>query len=142
MTYTPTIATFKDKFDRGQFTYSDELPDVRDKDITDAIAEAEAVFNPKLYPVDDISIGTSAELYLTAHFLNNDVEASESGGQSKNLQTSRSADGVSESVEIPDWMKQGDYAQFSTTYYGQKFLLISRPYLGGAIVSVEGGTQF
>jgi len=142
MTYTPTIATFKDFFDRGQFTFSDELPDVRDKDITKAIAEAESIFNPDLYPEDKSDIGTQAELYLTAHFLQCDLEASESSGQAKNQQTSRSADGVSESVNIPDWMKQGDFALYSTTYYGQKYLLVSRPYLGGAVFTVEGGTQF
>ena len=142
MTYTPTIATFKAMFDRGQFTYSDDLPDVRDSDITEAIAEAESVFNPDVYPTDDDVPGTKAELYLTAHFLQCDLEASDSSGQSKFIQNSRSADGVSESVEIPDWMKQGDFALYASTYYGQKYLLLSRPYLGGAVFAVSGGTQY
>jgi len=140
MSYTPTPATFKALFDRGQFSYGDELPSVRDSDITEAISEAEAIFRPELYPSDDVSIGTKAELYLTAHFLQCDLEAADSGGQAKNQQVSRSADGVSESVNIPDWMKQGDFALYSTTYYGQKYLLLSRPYLGGCVFVVGGAT--
>ena len=86
-------------------------------------------------------MGTLAEHYLTAHFLTTDVDAADSGGQSRLLQTSRSADGVSESVDIPDWMKQGEFAFYATTYYGQKYLILSKPYLDGAIFSVEGGTM-
>jgi hypothetical protein len=140
--YTPTITTFKAFFDRGQFTYGDDTTCARDSDISEAISEAEAVFNPDLYPVDTPDIGTKAEMYLTAHFLQCDIEACDSGGQAKNQQVSRSADGVSESVNIPDWMKQGDFALYSTTYYGQKYLLLSRPYLGGAVFVVGGATQY
>jgi hypothetical protein len=140
MSVVLTIADFKAQFDRGQFTYSETLPDIRDKDITSAIAEAEAVFNHNLYPTEVIE--KQALLYLTAHFLQNDIEASESGGQVKLLQASRSADGLSESNAIPDWMNNGDFALYATTYYGQKFLTISRPYLVGAVYAIGGATQF
>lgn len=128
---------FKDYFDRGQFLYGPTVPDVRDKDIDQAIAEARAVFNPDLYPVEDQDL---AELYLTAHFLQTDLSAEESGGQSILLQSARSVDGVSESLAVPDWMLEGELAAYSTTYWGQKFLTLSRPYMGGGVFVVGGTT--
>lgn len=139
--YTPTVSTFKTKFARGQFDYGTVLPAILDADITDAIAEAEAVFNPGLYPSDYPEIGTLCELYLTAHFLVTDIDAADSGGQTRLLQNSRSVDGVSESLEIPDWMKAGEFAFYVTTYYGQKWLILSKPYLDGAVFVVGGATQ-
>lgn len=132
-------ATFKAFFDRGQFTYSDTLPGIRDLDIERAAAESAAVFNPDLYPTEEIK--TQADLYLTAHFLQNDIDSADGGGGSALLQTSRSALGVSESVHIPEWMQKGDFSLYSTTYYGQKFLMITRPHLGGAVVAIRGGTN-
>jgi hypothetical protein len=136
MVYTPTVQTFKTKFARGQFPYGTVLPDILDADISDAIAEAEAVFNPGLYPADYPEIGTLCELYLTAHFLVTDIDAADSGGQTRLLQNSRSVDGVSESLEIPDWMKN---SEFATTYYGQKFLIHSRPFIIGQGIAIAGG---
>ena len=138
--YTPTIETFKAQFVRG-WTYGATPPAVMDSDISGAIAEAEAVFNPDLYPIDNPSIGQLAELYLTAHFVVMDIDAADSGGQTRLLQNSRSVDGVSESVDIPDWMKAGEFAFYASSYYGQKFLILSKPYLDGAVFSVPGGTQ-
>jgi hypothetical protein len=135
---TITAADFKDKFDRGQWTYGDDLPAVRDKDIDEAISEAEAVFNHDLYPTEIVE--ENALLYLTAHFLQNDLDMFESGGQPKYAQSSRAADGVSESLSIPDWMLQDTFAMFATTGYGQKYLLLSKPYLDGAVFVVSGAT--
>jgi len=87
------------------------------------------------------TIETKALLYLTAHFLQNDLDGADSQGQTKLLQTSRSADGISESLSIPDWMNQGEFAFYSNTFYGQKFLIISKPYLDGAVFVVAGATQ-
>jgi hypothetical protein len=140
MSCTITADEFKDYFDRGQFTYSEDLPDVRDKDIESAIAEALAVFNGDLYPDSDIC--KQALYYLTAHFLQSDIEAADSGGQGQFLQNSRSADGISESVNIPEWILKGELAIYATTYYGLKWLLLSKPYMDGAVYSVPGGTQF
>ena len=136
---TVTIASFKTQFSRN-FTFGSALPDVLDDDITKAIAEKDAVFNPEIYPTDTPAIGTLAEHYLTAHFLASDIDAADSGGQPRFMQTSRGADGVSESVQIPDDLK-GEFAFYCTTYYGQKWLMLTRPYLGGAVFSIQGGTQ-
>lgn len=144
MSCTITVAEFESFFDRGQFLYGSTspytYPEVRDADIDKAIAEALAVFNGDLYPADT-GICEQALNYLTAHFVQLDLETIESSGQTKLLQTSRSADGVSESVSVPDWMNQGEFAFYATTYYGQKFLILSKPYLDGAVYSVPGATQ-
>jgi len=141
--YTPTVSTFKAQFVRG-WTYGTSEPDIMDSDITNAIAEAEAVFNPDLYPPDYpgfTSPGWLAELYLAAHFVITDVDAADTGGQTRFLQASRSVQGVSESVDIPDWMKAGEFAFYASSYYGQKFLILSKPYLDGAVFTIGGGTQ-
>lgn len=134
-----TVQEFKDYFDRGQFVYGTDAPDIRDKDITASIAEMEAVINGDIYPED--SICTQAKLYLSAHFLQKDLESVSSGGQSTYNQTSRSADGISESLSIPEWMNQGELAFYATTYYGQKWLILTKPYTDGAVFSVPGATQ-
>ena len=137
---TITASDFKTFFDRGQFSYGADIPDIRDKDIAAAITEAEAVFNHNLYP--DETIEEQALLYLTAHFLQLDYDASNSGGGSAFVQNSRSADGISESLSIPEELTTGDFAFYGTTYYGQKWYQLSKPYLTGAIFSVKGRTQF
>jgi len=139
MTCTITAADFKDQFDRGQFTYGVDVPAVRDKDIDSAIAEMEAVINQGLYPTE--ATCQQAKLYLTAHFLQKDLDAAASGGQSAYNQNSRSADGISESLSIPDWMNQGEFAFYATTYWGQKWLILTKPYLDGAIFAIPGATQ-
>lgn len=138
MSCTITAEEFKTYFDRGQFTYGVDLPAVRDKDIDSAIAEAQATFNENLYP--DEATCKQALYYLTAHFLQNDVDSSFSNGQPTFIQNSRSADGISESVNIPEWMNEGAFAFYATTYYGQKYLILSKPYIDGAVFVVGGAT--
>lgn len=139
---TITATEFKAYFDRGQFLYGSAdpyvYPEIRDKDIDSAIAEALAVFNTGLFPTE--AAVKQALYYLTAHFLQLDSDAVASNGQSKYNQTSRSADGISESLEIPEWMKEGDFALYTTTYYGQKYLTLAKPYLDGAVFAVSGAT--
>jgi hypothetical protein len=133
------VAAFKSLFSRGQFDYGTTLPAIRDDDITAAMTEASAVFNEELYPT--VAAADLAYLYLSAHFLVCDVDAADSGGHVRLLQNSRSADGLSESVDIPDWMKAGEFSFYVTTYYGQKYLILSKPYLDGVVLTVEGATQ-
>lgn len=140
MPCTITTTEFKDFFDRGQFDFGAILPEVRDKDITEAINETLAVFNQDLLP-DEASCKQALK-YLTAHFLQLDLEMADGGGQPSFLQTSRSADGISESVHIPEWMKEDDFALYATTAYGVKYLTLMKPYLDGVITSVAGGTKF
>jgi len=132
-------AGFKAYFARGQFTYGDTLPAVLDSDIQNAIGEALAVFNPGLYPDD--ATGVLALEYLSAHFLQGMLDLADSQGLTALLQSARGAVGISESLAVPEWMTQGEFAFYSTTAYGQRFLVISKPYLDGAVFSVQGGTK-
>lgn len=140
MSCTITSLEFEAFFDRGQWTYSETLPDVREKDIDEAIAEALAVMNQDLW--EDETDCKQALYYLTAHFLVMDLQIADSGGQGLFMQTSRSADGISESLHIPEWMQNSDFALYTTTGYGIKYLMLAKPYLDGAIYSVKGGTRF
>lgn len=139
MACTITATEFKAFFDRGQFDYGTTPPQVRDKDIDEAISEAECVINCNLYPDEETC--KKVLYYLTAHFLTLDLANDDNGGQPTFNQTSRSADGISESVHIPDWMKEGDLSSYTVTSYGIKFLTLSKPYLDGVIFSVQGGTR-
>lgn len=130
------IEDFKDFFDRGDFIYSDNLPNVRDKDIQKAINTSETTFNHGLYPTETIE--KEALLNLTAHNLCNILNDSQ---QTDLLINSRSVDGISVSLSVPDWMLQDELYYYSTTKYGQEFLRISKPYLGGGVFSVAGATQ-
>jgi hypothetical protein len=112
---------------------------ITDNDIDKAIDEAECVFNHDLYPNTDIE--KKCLLYLTAHFLKTDYDAAESGAGTMLLQNSRSVGSVSESVNIPDWMNNGEFSFYAVTYYGQKFIILSKPYLDGAVFCVAGATQ-
>jgi hypothetical protein len=137
-TCTITATEFKDMFDRGPWAFSPTLPDVRDKDINEAIAEAEAVFNSDLYP--DEATCKQALSYLTAHFLTMDLDMYDTGGQAVNNVTSRSAHGISESVQIPEEFQSGPLAIFATTAFGQKWLMLSIPYTKGSIDVAPGDT--
>ncbi len=143
MSCTITATEFKAYFDRDQFLYGStapyEYPEVRDKDIDSAIAEAQAVFNGDIYP--DEATCKQALYYLTAHFVQRDLDEIDSGGQAQYQQTSRSADGISESVSIPDWVLQSELAIYATTSYGLKWLMLTKPYMDGAVFVVCGRTQ-
>ena len=142
MSCTITATEFKAYFDRGQFLYGNTVPyaypEIRDQDIDSAIAEAQSLFNGDLFPND--ATCKQALYYLTAHFVQKDFDVIDSGGQAAYNQTSRSADGISESLSIPEWMNEGEFAFYSTTYYGQKYLILVKPYLDGAVFAVNGGT--
>jgi hypothetical protein len=137
-----TIDDFKSYFARD-FTYSETLPDITENDIQKAIDEANLTFNFDLYPDPTINdIMKTALLYLIAHYLLLNTDSADTGGQSQFLVNSKSVGGISVSYDIPDWMKQGESAQFATTYYGQKFLMLSKPYLDGLVLTVSGMTQY
>ncbi len=119
------IATFKDHFDGGQFSYGTAPPDARDKDIALAILEMQAVLNAGLYP-DENSL-LLAKLYLTAHFLHSDLKAARKKGEPSLSPASWSVDGVSESLHISDWMKEGDNILYITSAFGVKWLMLTGP---------------
>ena len=141
MYIVPEPQVFKAFFDRGQFAYGDDVPAVRDKDISAAMDEALAIFNAALYPDDKTR--DMAFLYLTAHFLASDLDAADSGGKGGMgfAQTSRSADGLSESITFPDWILQDPtLSLLVSTYFGKKYLLMAIQYVTEVVTVVGGAT--
>lgn len=134
-----TVDEFKTQFDRA-FDFGTTFDEVRDSDITKTFAEADAVFNPDIYPTD--ATQKLAYLYLAAHFLVEDITAAETSGSPSHLQQSRSVGSVSESLSIPEGMSSGSLAFYQTTYYGQKWYQLTEPYIVGGVITVPGGTQF
>lgn len=142
MAYTyPDATAFKAYFTRD-FPYGSTTEQVMDADINKAIDEAKFNFNEALF-------GSQAEfnigfLYLTAHYLVSDLQASSQGiaGQYNWLQTSKSAGNVSESFQIPDRiLNNPEFAMFSKTRYGAKFLSLIMPRIIGQIFTVCGRTK-
>ena len=115
---------------------------VQDQDITNAFGEAQTVFNDGLY--GDDATTTLAYLYLTAHFLANDLKAAMQGLMAPGAQpmTGRSVGSVSESYAIPAaYTDSPILAQYTSSSYGMKFLAMTLPALVGNVGAVCGGAQ-
>lgn len=133
-----TVDDFKARFDRGQFLYGDTVPEIRDKDIEEAMAEAGIVFNVGL--VSDEDKEKLIFSYLVAHYLQTDLDIEDSEGGVSLLQSSRSVNGFSASYVVPEWMAQSEsLTPYTRTGYGIKYVEMMRPYLFGARVSVVQG---
>lgn len=121
--------------------YSCQKEYVMDSDITKAFMEASANFNAGLFGTDDkLKI---AYLYLTAHYLVNDLMAAkdQSGSSSQFPVSSRSIGAVSESYSIPEWiLKDPILSYYSTTRYGMKYISIVKPLLIGNVQVYKGYT--
>jgi len=147
------VDDFKDHFVRDfqyaiqsgetESIYSCQKDYVMDSDITKAFSEADANFNESLFGTDASLKMTF--LYLAAHYLVLDLQASEQGAGSNGsfLVSSRSVGGVSESYAIPNWMLNDPVlGAFATTKYGQKYITLIKPLLIGNVVVYQGATTF
>lgn len=115
---------------------------VLDSDIEAAFAEAKVTFNQGLFGDDaEIRLGY---LYLTAHFLVNDLRASRGGifGASiAGLMNSRSVGNVSEGYAIPEaYTKDPTLSFYAQSAYGMKYLSMVIPRLRGNVQVVRGAT--
>jgi len=115
---------------------------VLDADIAKAFAEAKIVFNQGLFGTDDeITLGY---LYLTAHYLANDINAAQQGvaGAGSFSVASRSVGNVSESYAIPEaYTSDPILAFFAKSSYGLKYLSLVMPKLVGNMIAIGGTTQ-
>lgn len=115
---------------------------ILDEDIEKAFDEAQITFNQALFTSDkNIEIGY---LYLTAHYLVNDIRASKGGIEAFGsfTVTSRSVGNVSESYGVPDaYMRDPVYAFYTQSPYGLKYLNMILPRLVGNIGIVCGWTN-
>jgi hypothetical protein len=115
---------------------------VQDQDITNAMAEAQVAFNNGLFGSDaDVTL---AFLYLTAHFLCNDLKAAMGGINAIGgfPTSSRAAGSVSESYSVPAaYMEDPLLAMYTQSSYGMKYLMLALPNTRGNVISVWGGTR-
>lgn len=148
MTATPPIsaADFKTRFDR-EFIYGTGLDRVRDKDINDAIAQAQVMYHAALWSVED---GKQAFLYATAHFVAIRIQAaggliaSVSGdainNRSAGIVESKSVGQVAVSYTQPPerLRKMAFLLPFWETEWGKQYIMMLLPKLSGNVNIVSG----
>jgi len=120
----------------------DVLNYIMDGDITRAFREAKVNLNQALYISDDTI--ELAYLYLTAHYLVNDIRAGMAGISAQGMfpVTSKSVGSVSESYGVPASYTSDPVLSFYTqSAYGLKWLSLTLPAMRGNIVSVQGATR-
>lgn len=153
----PTLPTppaslddFKKRYARD-FKYGQGPDTVMDDDIKNAMIDAMAVFNPGLFSVADGWLGF---LYLTAHFVRINVEAS--GGltpeieglgienQGEQVLAAAGVSGINKTLaDMPDWIKRIPLLQqLWLTTYGQKYCAMVQPKLVGGVSVVSGPVPF
>ena len=113
---------------------------VLDQDILNAFAEAQMVYNQGFFGTNI----TLPYLYLTAHYLCNDLRAAQQGLNSTGAfpVSGRSVGSVSENYMIPDTYKDNpNLAPFTSTAYGMKYLSFLLPNLVGNVNVVWGGAN-
>ena len=122
--------------------WSLQSPDqkVSDLDITHAYAESDITFNDQLFLDDpDLVLGY---LYLSAHYLVNDLNAGGIDSNPTGITNSRSVGNVSEGYAIPEWqLKSPIYSFYTKSSYGLKYLNMITTRLAGNIISVRGATN-
>lgn len=137
------IGTTPDTLAPNWAQYVDSINNyVLDSDIINAFAEAMVVLNQGLYGPD--STIRMAYLYLTAHFLVNDLKTSAQGiASTGNYPVSaRTVGSVSESYSIPEAYLEDPILSFYTkSGYGLKYLNMTLPNTVGNIGVVYGATQ-
>lgn len=114
---------------------------VQDSDITRAFQEAQVVFNQALFSTDpQIQM---AYLYVTAHYLVNDILASMNAFATGviGILSARTVGSVSESYSIPQkYLDNPVLAGYTKSAYGIKYLSMVLPKLVGNFGVVAGAT--
>lgn len=138
---TITVDAFKTRFVKS-FTFGTGDEEVSDTDVQNAINDALVIFNQDLMPTDENGINPSeiAFGYLVAHFCLSNLDEQTMGAQPAFIQSSRSVGGMSESLQIPDWVGNSELSLYATTSFGLKYLQMIKPYCTGAVYAVEGST--
>lgn len=144
MSYTnPNVTDFKNFFVRD-FPYGiDATTSILDADVARAMLECSQMINPDLCPNGQEQYNL-AYLYLSAHNLVTNIQASGQGVASQNdwLVNSKSVGNVSQASQIPQRILDNpQWAAYSKTQYGLKYLTMVMPYVNGAIYSVKGKTH-
>ena len=136
----PSTVDFKARFVRDFPYNADPTLGVMDSDIMTAFQDTNVEINPVLWSQAEY---TQAYLFLTAHFLSLNLQASSQGFQGKGswLSSSQSA-GISESYSIPQQILDHPlWSAYSATTYGKRYAMLVIPKLVGSCFTVRGRTQ-
>jgi len=107
---------------------------VWNEDIEKAFEEAKATAFTGI--ISEISL-KQAFLYLVAHYLVGDLNANGLQSTGNGLISSKTVGNVSASYIVPKWMQKESYSFYTTTYYGTKYLTLTRPYRIGNIIPLS-----
>jgi hypothetical protein len=145
-----TVADFWARYGHRDFKQGEGLDKVTDKDVVFAMRDAMKIFNPKLFSLAD---GFEGFLYVTAHFVRVNVEASgglSTSGENEGLGVENQGEQVIASagggglqqgfIEPPDFVKKVPaLLQLWGTSYGQKYIAMLQPKTVGNVGVVCGG---
>lgn len=145
-----TLAAFKAAYGRRDFKFGVGADTVMDADVTQAMTDAMAVYNPALFSTQEAPVLFG---YLTAHFIRINIQAV--GGlqavpeglgienQGEQVLASAGGAGVTAGyVEPPDRVKRNSFfLQLWATTYGQKYVNLAISRTTGAVSVVEGPTD-
>ncbi len=104
---------------------------VWDEDIQKAYDEANATVLTKINTEAALK---QAYLYLSAHYLVGDLNANGLQSTGNGLLSSKAVGNVSVGYVVPEWAKKEGYSFYTTTYYGMKYLTLTRPYRIGNVI--------
>ncbi|MGL5113643.1 MAG: DUF4054 domain-containing protein [Flavobacterium sp.] len=113
---------------------------ILDADIESAFAEAGIVFNTNISATD--AQFTLIFLYLAAHFLVLDMRAAGLQSGNQGIVESKQVGNVSIAYMIPEWMKKESLSFYTTTYYGYKYLAMTRIYRIGNVFAIRGNGPY
>ncbi len=133
-TSVPTNAT------NWTLTVDDVNNYVLDADISSAYAEAGVVFNTNISATD--AQFKLMFLYLAAHFLVGDMRAAGLQSGNQGIVESKQVGNVSIAYTIPEWMKKEALSFYTTTYYGYKYLAMTRIYRIGNVFAIRGNGPY
>jgi hypothetical protein len=138
----PTIAQFKNQFQRDFPFGSDPNTSILDFDIQTAQNMTNMNMNQGLFS-DQVGYNIAYNL-LTAHYLVLNIRASTQGlsGQFNFLQASKGVGPVNESFSIPQRILDNPlWSMYTKTNYGAQYIQLLLPLLSGQIYSVHGTTR-
>lgn len=104
---------------------------VWDEDIEKAFNETDATVLTK---INTDAAFKQAYLYLSAHYLVGDLNANGLQSTGNGLLSSKAVGNVSVGYVVPEWAKKEGYSFYTTTYYGMKYLTLTRPYRIGNVI--------
>jgi hypothetical protein len=134
------IADFKTYFSRDFVFSSSPSTGITDADLNRAFSEATMNFNPTLFETPN---DQTAFFYLAAHQLCTNLQTALQGKNSVPFfpVASRSVGAVLEAYSVPAWVAENPILSgYSTTRYGQHYLLMLYPRMIGRVTVQQGAT--